>query len=241
MDLMDAALTAGAAYLGGPTAAAAAATYLGQQDTNATNVALSQDQMAFQERMSNTAYQRQVKDLQAAGLNPMLAYVKGGGASTPSGALPVVQNSAGAAANAYQSIASANQSSAQAAKTMAEIPQVEAMVERTVQEVKNLKTENDKAKVVIDNLVKEGQNLFKTNLNLTEVGNQLRKSIDLMDAQIINFGAITSSTEWQAKINELEAKLKQMDVSAAEGVGNIGRESAQFRTLIDLLKVAMRK
>lgn len=38
----------------------------------------------FQENMSSTSYQRAVKDLESAGLNPILAYINGG-ASTPSG------------------------------------------------------------------------------------------------------------------------------------------------------------
>lgn len=59
--------------------------------TNRSNAKQAQAQMKFQEYMSNTAHQREVKDLRAAGLNPILSS-GGSGASTPGGAMARMVN-----------------------------------------------------------------------------------------------------------------------------------------------------
>lgn len=59
---------------------------------NAFNAEQAQKQMDFQKMMSDTSHQREVKDLVAAGLNPILS--ANGGASTPSGASASADTSA---------------------------------------------------------------------------------------------------------------------------------------------------
>ena len=77
-------------------AGGAIANALGGAATRRAQIGLAREQMAFQERMSSTAYQRAVHDMRLAGINPMLAYQQGG-ASSPGGAMPQLQDIVGPA------------------------------------------------------------------------------------------------------------------------------------------------
>lgn len=117
--------------------ASAYSNWRGQHEANMTNLKIGRENNLFsarqaqinrdfQERMSNTSWQRGIKDMKAAGINPMLA-VSQGGASSPLG-------------NSAQGIAQANQqnelslavSSAQdAIRLQAELANMKANNEQT--------------------------------------------------------------------------------------------------------------
>lgn len=104
----------GGAIIGGALIGAAGTAYANKRSGDQAD-----QQIDFQERMSSTAYQRAVADMEAAGLNPMLAYSQGG-ASSPAGAAYVHQNIGAGAAQSGMMFASAEQAQAQADRTRAE-------------------------------------------------------------------------------------------------------------------------
>lgn len=111
--------------------------YFGQKEANKTNIQIAREQMDFQRDMSNTTWQRGVKDMQRAGINPMLAFSQGG-ASSPAGSAQSVDN-----ANIGDAIGSGVTNAIEAARLKQELASADADIkvkkatERKIQEETN--------------------------------------------------------------------------------------------------------
>jgi hypothetical protein len=223
--------------------------FLGQQDTNASNRQLAAENTAFQERMSNTAYQRQVKDLEAAGLNPMLAYVKGGGASTPSGTVMPMQNAVSAGLSSAESSARSSLTTKQVPKVEAETENIgaETIVKRAQRYLVEAQTElagvtssekrthmglmehqASKIREEIKNIPLEGDRLIA-------LAKQLRTTTELTGFQIGTEEQRAKQMSWMAVKTMLEGDLLTLDKAAILKAENFGKEFGQYKPMIDSL------
>jgi len=102
----------------------------------------------YTERLANTSYQRAIRDMEAAGLNPMLAYHQGG-ATTPAGASASGPAAAGAQASAAPppTIGNKNLAAIQGASAAAQLQTQIADVEKTRAETERIKADTENVKL----------------------------------------------------------------------------------------------
>lgn len=120
----------------------------------------AQTNREFQERMSSTSHQREVKDLIAAGLNPILS-AGGRGASSPSGAVAPIQDVLTPAVNtamtAKRLMADLKQITASTAKTKVEKDLVIQQHDESETRESNINAQNIKTHAETANIKKQNQ------------------------------------------------------------------------------------
>lgn len=211
---------------------------IGQDIMNNLFAAKRQDDAQdFSAQQFATRYQTTVKDMSAAGLNPMLAYNQGGGnaptssaASAPSagnvGAIHlqsklnaaqvanIEADTANKQAQADLIQAQVSQTTASASQSNAQVGLINANVNKINEEIKNIPVERDR-------LIRAAELLYQQ-ANLT--GHQ-----DLTEVQRREVVAQT------ARKLVSETTLNNLDIAAAKNLDNLGRNSKELKPIVEML------
>lgn len=194
-----------------------------------------EDAQNFSAQQFATRYQTSVKDMQAAGLNPMLAYSQGAGSQPSSSAASATMPDVGAthlqsklnSAQIANIQADTANKEAQAFKIRAE---TQAALGSAQASVANASLADNTALKVgheIENVKTQGQVLAVTVSNLLEQNELLKKQGVETDARIRNLN------ETLIKLRQ-ENKITAADLKAIADTGGVGRIAREIKPLSDI-------
>lgn len=243
------ALLGGAAgfALGGPAGAAIGAGIGGGIDRNISAQDMAASAQDFSAQQYASRYQTQVKDMQAAGLNPMLAYMQAPGAS-PQGVSynPVnpYERVASDYSSAYNVQRQGENIEADTELKISQIDlndsqkeQVEASVKKIEAEVRNLESDNVRIKALTDLLLEQKQLYYKQGLTQQAQGDMLRATTDKLRQEIPWLSSQEFLNNARKELINVETELKRLDLNAAQQFDNFGREAKELKPVVEIIKM----
>ena len=212
--------------------------YLGQSSANAWNAEEAEKNRQWQEQMRATQYQTAVKDMQTAGLNPMLAYQQGGAGNLSGAVSAPAQNALG------QFVSSA----LQARQLNGQLEQMEEQNENLREQNRNLQEQNKQIQASTQES-KDRAWLARQQAQ-TEVARSFRESAEgirveqntaldrlesaarvrLMAAQSRNYDVNSAHTATRNQLDRYDIPVKEIDADARKGF--LGRLARGFGTRV---------
>lgn len=219
----------------------AASSIFGQNQANQMNAASAQQAQQFSADQFASRYQTTVRDLESAGLSPMLAYSQGGG-SPPTGVSYQAQNPYGGAASAYAQTADALNADARRAQLLSSASASNASAALTGEQINLAKANTQKVEAETANLPWEQERIVASTRLLNQQFRTMQEEFysigvqrGLMAQQIATLAQ--NGKVFGEQFNKLvkETQLLGFDVDAAKKFENFGREFGQYKPIVDLI------